>query len=782
MVIKISVCNRRTDKKYKNQEHPWEYIVSRNRNPIRTSETAEEYPKLPKTQRDNLKDNGGFVGGWLKEGIRKNGNVISRKVGTLDADHIPAGVDFVAVTASALAGVTYFIYSTHSHAPDNPRFRVVILFSREVTQDEYPALMRMVAKQIGMNYFDDSTYGANHMMYWSSCPSNGEFIFEEKSGEPLDPDKYLSMYDDWRDITQWPTSSRASEVIKREVKSQQDPLEKCGVVGAFCRAYSIEDVIDAFLQDVYEPSVTNGRYDYIPADSSAGVVLYDGKFSFSHHASDPACDKLLNAFDLVRIHKFGDLDEQASFKAMSEFALKDDRVNALLLEERRERAERDFAEGEDWTKALQRERGGLLMNNLHNITLILENDPKLQGIVFNQLADGMEIKGEVPWKHPARFWRDADDAQLISYVDSHYGTFSARNYYLAVTKVTDDRSYHPVREYFEALPPWDGVARLETLLPLYLGAEDNKYVRAVTRKTFCAAVARVLHPGIKFDYILVLNGPQGAGKSTLIAKLGGDWYSDSLALTDMNDKTAAEKLQGYWLLEIGELAGMKKADIDKVKAFISRQDDKYRASFGRRVTPHPRQCVFFGTTNSEKGYLRDITGNRRFWTVKTPGGGPRRTWQITDEDVQQIWAETIVYVQAGEKLYLDADLEKLAQAEQREAMEQDEREGLVREYLDRLLPDNWEKMNVYERREYIHCPDDPTQPKGVNRRETVSNIEIWCECFGKKQEDIKPVDSYAIAAIMLRIEGWDKTGNLATLPVYGRQRIYTRAEQLKVVR
>lgn len=772
--VKISVCNHKTDKKYKNQERPWSYLKERNRNPVRTSETAEEYPKLSKAQRDAAKDHGGFVGGWLKGGIRKNGNVLCRTIGVLDADKIPPDTDFSARLNQALSGIDYFVYSTHSHTPAAPRYRVAIRLGREVSEDEYPALMRMVAKAIGLDYFDDTTYQSNRMMYWSSCPSNGEFIFAEHDGEPLDPDTYLAMYEDWRDVTQWPISSRESEAKKREVTEQQDPLAKAGVVGAFCRAYSIEDAISVFLRDIYEPSVLNGRYDYIPADSAAGVVLYEGKWAYSHHATDPASGKLLNAFDLVRLHKFRDLDEKASFKAMSEFAVGDERVNALLLAERQANAGQDFAVGEDWTKALQRDKGGLLMNSLHNITLILENDPKLEAIVFNQLADGMEIKGEVPWKHPAKFWRDADDAQLISYIDSHYGTFSARNYEIAVTKVTDDRSYHPIRECLNELPPWDGMPRAETLLSLYLGAEDNRYVRAVIRKTLCAAIARVFSPGIKFDNILVLNGPQGAGKSTLIAKLGGEWYSDSLALTDMNDKTAAEKLQGYWLLEIGELAGMKKADIDKVKAFISRQDDKYRASFGRRVTPHPRQCVFFGTTNSEKGYLRDITGNRRFWTVKTPGGSLKRTWQLTGEEVRQIWAEALVYVRAGEKLYLDADLEKLAKAEQREAMEYDEREGLVREYLDRLLPDNWKSMSVYERRDYIHSSDDPTTPAGTTMRGRISNIEIWCECFGKRQEDIKPADSYAIASIMERIEGWDKTGKLVSLPIYGRQRYYQR--------
>lgn len=427
-----------------------------------------------------------------------------------------------------------------------------------------------------------------------------------------------------------------------------------------------------------------------------------------------------------------------------------------------------------WENELQRGKKGDILNTLHNLTLIMQNDENLKGIVFNQLADGMEIKGDVPWKHPARFWRDADDAQLICYVDEKYGTFSARNYDIAVTKVADDRSYHPIHEMFDSLPEWDKIPRVETLLIDYLGAEDNDYVRAVTRKALCAAYMRVYHPGIKFDYLIVLNGEQGIGKSTFIARLGGEWYSDSLNLSDMNDKTAAEKLQGYWILEIGELAGMKKADIDKVKAFISRQDDKYRASFGRRVTPHPRQCIFFGTTNSENGYLRDITGNRRFWNVKVSGNGKFKPWELTDEVVKQIWAEAAEIAKQGEPLYLDTALETKAKDEQREAMEQDDREGLVREYLEMLLPQNWDTMDIYSRRDYFHNIDDPTRPHGVKKRNTVTNIEIWCECFGKPKEDIKSFDSYAISAIMARIETWEKTNARKRISIYGVQRLYRR--------
>lgn len=470
MKVKIAICNKKTDKKYKNQECEWNYLVDRNRNPVKTSETAEEYPKMSKMQRDNTKDTGGFVGGWLKGGIRKNDCVISRILGALDADHIDDNDAFMLAIKTALNGVTYFLYSTHSHTPENPRYRIVILFEREVSEDEYPAVMRMIARQIGMDYFDDSTYQANRMMYWASCPSNGQFVFDEQQIKPLDPDKYLDMYADWKDVSQWPTSTRQSEVIKARGNKQADPLQKNGIIGAFCCAYSVTEAMAVFLSDIYAPTSSDNRYDYIPADSMAGVMVFDDKFVYSFHESDPACGKELNAFDLVRVHKFGD-DERKSFKEMADFASKDEKVKMLILQEKQQSTAFDFADDDDsWKKMLEYEsRSTMLKNSLHNITLIMQNDPNLKSIVFNQLADGMEIKGEIPWKHPSRFWRDADDAQLISYVDSNYGVFSDRNFRIAVTKVSDDRSYHPIREMFEALPQWDGVERAETILIDYLG-------------------------------------------------------------------------------------------------------------------------------------------------------------------------------------------------------------------------------------------------------------------------------------------------------------------------
>ena len=640
----------------------------------------------------------------------------------------------------------------------------------------------MIAKDIGIDLFDDSTYEAHRLMYWPSTSSNGVFFYKAKGGPELNPDDYLSRYDDWQDESTWPVSSRQSVIKCHGTKEMADPLAKPGIIGAFCRAYPMTEAIGTFLSDIYVPSSTEGRYDYVPGEADAGVVIYDDKFAYSHHATDPVCGKLLNAFDLVRLHKFAELDVNCpedtpvtklpSYKAMSELALSDANVKSLLVKERKAEANADFTDG-SWQGQLTYDRAGNLQNTLRNLTLILEHDENLKAIVFNQQLDGMEIKGEVPWKHPSKFWRDADDAQLVSYIDTNYGTFSQRNYQIAVAKVADDRSYHPIREYLKSLPGWDGIPRADTLLIDYLGADNNDYVKAVTRKTLCAAVCRILNPGCKFDSMLVLNGPQGIGKSTLIAKLAGEWFSDSLSLNDTKDKTAAEKLQGYWILEIGELAGLRKAEVETLRSFLSRQNDIYRASFGRRPTPHLRQCVFFGTTNAENGYLRDTTGNRRFWPVKTPGGMDRHSWEIDRQEIDQIWAEVLEDVHQGEKLYLDSSLLDFAATQQRDALESDEREGIVREYLTQKLPDNWDAMTLYERRNFINGESEFGGGKltGTRARTSVSNMEVWCECFGKDRADLSISEGNRIKGILIKL-GWHRYEKKVRLPIYGAQWVY----------
>ncbi|WP_283673592.1 virulence-associated E family protein [Butyricicoccus sp. Marseille-Q5471] len=773
--LKIALGNSRQAKFWSNKTMSFVDICDRLKTPIRTTETAEEYAKLPKPKRDEIKDKGGFVGGHLRDNLRKVGNVACRSLWTPDIDS--ATPEFITALEKKLT-FKCAVYSTHSHTPEAPRLRIVAPFTRDVSADEFVAISRYMAAELGIDMFDECSFIPNQLMYWPTCPSNGEYICEFFDGELLDPDAILAAHSNWQDCSLLPTTSRESKVSKPSQKPQEDPLAKSGIVGAFCRTYSITAAIDKFLSDVYAPSVSDGRYDYIAGESTAGVVIYDDKFAYSHHATDPACGKLLNAFDLVCIHKFGSDDEKKSFAAMTDFAVKDDDVKAQLAAERMEQASTDFSDA-NWQKGLELDKQGHVKDTLDNLVLILRHDDALQHIAFNCHRDGIDAKDGLPWDQLKDGWNDSDNAALKVYLSNNYGVYSPTKTKDAVLAVAAERAYHPIKEYLEALPEWDNIKRVETLFIDYFGAADTSYTRAVSRKSMVAAVARIYRPGTKFDSVPILNGPQGIGKSTFFAKLAGDWFSDSLTLTDMRDKSGPEKLQGYWILELGELAGMRKADVETVKSFISRVDDKYRASYGVNVESHPRQCIIVGSTNAESGFLRDITGNRRFWPIPVSGSSHKKAWQITKEEVAQIWAETLVLYHNGEKLYLEGEDAALAVAEQADAMETDEREGLVRGYLDTLLPENWDELDLYERRNFLSGTGiGDIGKKGTVQRKLVCNLEIWCECFGKDAAALKKADSYELGAIMQKLESWEKyTGTkqgTSVFPIYGKQRTYSR--------
>lgn len=782
--LMIATGRSRMEKDWQNRSYTWSRLLMKLRNPTRTQETYAEYMKLSKAEQDNIKDVGGFIGGTLKGGRRKADSVQTRQIITLDADFAPQGL---AEELFLYIDGAYAVYSTHKHCPEKPRLRILIPLDREVTPDEYEAIGRKLAETIGIDYFDDTTYQASRLMYWGSVAADGQYVFEYDDSPWINADSVLAQYPDWTDTGYWPESSRVAENRKRTAKKQGDPCEKKGLIGAFCRTYSMEEAIREFLSDVYTPCAIPGRYTYAEGSTAAGLVLYDERFAYSNHATDPACGKLCNAFDLVRIHKFGALDEDAapdtagtklpSYKAMMDFVQEDKETKLTLGRERKQEALEDFADddGDEWLSLLTYDKRGL-ENRLNNAVTILQYDADLKGLVFNQMADNLEFREEAPWKRSGRFWRDADDAQLEAYMAKKYTEFSKNKLMSAITKVADDRAYHPVREYLDGLPKWDGVPRLDTLLVDYLGAEDTDYVRQVTRKTLCAAIERVRHPGCKFDTVLVLCGPQGIGKSTLIARIGGEWFSDSLNLADTKDKTAAEKLQGYWIIEIGEMAGMGSAGVKTLRSFITTQDDRYRASYGRRVSSHPRQCILIGTTNSEEGYLNDVEGGRRFWPVNTPRIGKKKVWDITQEEIDQIWAEAVRRVEEGESLILSGEAAEEAKKRQKEAMISDPREEKVREYLDVMLPSDWYERDLDKRRDFLYGTERPV-PETPLRRDYVSAQEIWCECFGNSLNKMERKDAFMIKTIMAKLEEWEYSGERKRLGAgYGMQRLYRRSE------
>jgi len=753
---------------------------------IRTSETMDQYRKLSKAKQDDIKDVGGFVLGTLKDGLRRKDHVLTRSGLTLDMDYAePDSIEQLEMLFSNLC----YIYSTHKHTSERPRLRLIIPLKREVSPDEYTAIARKVAEDIGIELFDDTTYEPSRLMYWPSTPHDGEFIFKELEGELLDPDEVLVKYKDWKDSSRWPVSKRQSAVVQRDVKKQADPLDKAGIIGAFCRTYTITEVIQRFIPDVYEPSLMEGRFDFIQADSQAGVVIYGDKYAYSHHATDPACGLLVNAFDIVRVHKYGHLDKDSdegidqvklpSFKAMQEFAAKDENVKVQLGVEREKLIVEEFEVSSDdnWQTMLDIDKQGKVKDTLTNIVNILRFDKYLKAIVYNEFRHMIDVVGEPPWNKVKPGWGDADLACAKVYFERVYGIWSPTKFKDAILAVvTSERTYHPIKNYLNDLE-WDGTERLDSILIDYLGVDDTSFVREVTRKTLVAAVARIYEPGTKFDSILVLNGPQGIGKSTLFSLLGREWYSDSLSIADMKDKTAAEKLQGYWILELGELAGIKKMDVETVKSFITRTDDKFRQAYGVNVESHPRSSIIVGSTNADNGFLRDITGNRRFWPVYVTGNGKYKAWELTEVD--QVWAEALKRYHEGEELFLKGSVANEAYAAQQQSIEADDREGIIEDYLDRKLPEDWNKMDLYQRRSFFAGSEfDGSVNEGTVVREKVCIMEIWCECFSKERQNLKRTDSYEIESILNRIGGWKKLDSNKTgktyYTLYGPQKTFVR--------
>ena len=781
--LDIATGVSRKTKKWKNKPLKWSELLRRLEKTTRTAETVAEYKAMSRDQQSDIKDVGGFVGGYCNNGSRSD--IAFRSLLCLDADFADAELwpDWELLYGNAAA-----IYSTHKHTTKQPRLRLVVPLTRNVTPDEYQAIGRRVADTLGIDKFDDTSYQPQRMMYWPSTSQDGEYLFNYKDAPLLDPDTVLATYHNWADVSSWPMSSRVADVMKKTAAKQKDPLEKGGLVGAFCRAYTIQEAIEAYVPN-YVPCDEPGRYTYTEGSTAAGVVIYDDKFSYSHHATDPASSQLCNAWDLVRLHKFGSLDADAdpdkpvssrpSYKAMTELATTDGKVKAQLLADREAEAATDFETevepvkeqtDDNWKEKLRFTEKGALAQTIENVVLILQNDTRLAGcLAFDEMNHNIIVKRSLPWRRVDGIsqWVDSDDAALRYFLERCYGISSKDRIFDAVNVVALKASFHPVRDYLNGCT-WDGVARVDTLLIDYLGAEDTEYTRAVTRKALVAAVARVFRPGIKFDYMLTIRGKQGIGKSTIFAKLGGEWFSDSF--TTMQGKDAYEQVQGVWIMEVGELAGMRKAEAETIKLYISKQVDRFRPAYGRRTQEFPRQCIFIGTTN-EQQFLRDTTGNRRFWVVDTPNDPERDLWEeLTEDTIRLIWAEAVELYKKGEKLYLPRRLENMAREVQEAYEEENPKAGIVAEYLERLLPAGWDNLDIYARRQWLE-----TDAEGTIQRTNVCTLEIWTEALNGNPDKMDRYVAKEIRDIMAALPEWKHRGaERRTMRPYGRQRYYER--------
>lgn len=773
----------------------WSDFVEKLKIPVRSGETMDQYLAMSKAQQADLKDVGGYVGGTFSNDRRKSAYIEGRDLVTLDLDSIPAGQTQDILKRVGGLGCAAAVYSTRKHTGYAPRLRVIIPLDITAAADEYEPAARKLASLIGMEFCDPTTFEPTRLMYWPSCCADGEYVCEVYDNPFCSLTGLLGMYGDWRDISQWPQVPGSEAIERRRLAKQENPTEKRGAVGAFCRTYSITEAMEKFIPGMYEATDIPGRYTYTGGSTQGGAIVYDGDlFLYSHHATDPCSGQLVNAFDMVRLHKYGDQDTEAkdgtpnnklpSFLAMTRLALDDSSVSGLLAKERMDAAKQAFSDetlpvGEDdlsWVYSLTKDGNGRFEKTINNAVIILEHDPLLKGkIVTDEFASCGMAMGRLPWdaRDEKRRWKDVDDAGYYRYMEMFYGITGREKLDNALMIVSAQNRINDVKRYLQELK-WDGVRRLETILPDYLGAEDNAYTRAVMRKSLCAAVARAVTGGVKFDYMPIFVGPQGIGKSTLLSILGKEWFSDSL--TTFEGKEAAELIQGTWINEVGELTAFTKQETQTIKQFLSKTDDIYRAAYGRRTEKYPRRCVFFGTSNDSE-FLKDATGNRRFWPVDV-GVYPAKksVWDQLPGEVDQIWAEAYAYWQMGEKLYLPKEVEQLAQEAQEEHRETSGKEGIVHDFLEKLIPENWDQMSLLTRRMYLNGNMHQEAGGMLVKRNKTCAVEVWAECFGGDPKYMSRKDSAEINNILMGVKGWERTRTPRKYTLYGSQRGFERLD------
>lgn len=336
----------------------------------------------------------------------------------------------------------------------------------------------------------------------------------------------------------------------------------------------------------------------------------------------------------------------------------------------------------DWTALLRRTEGGGLQPQLMNAYLILKHAPEWEGVLaYNQFAERIEkLKAPPVSDGEAGAWVDVDASKALVWLQMVWGLGVRSSAIVdeAARMVAWDNRYHPVRQWLDALPAWDGVERLGRVMMDVFGADDNDYTRHIGKSLLVSAVARVLKPGCKVDEMVVLEGAQGLGKSTCIAELFGPaWYLETSEAPTTKDFYVV--MQGNWVVEIGEMQSFSRADINQVKMAITRRDDKYRAPYDRHGSSHPRQCIFIGTTNADT-YLSDPTGARRFLPVLCRQADVSQVRFIRLE----LWAEALALFRQGFRWW---DYPKeMASAEQDARYVEDAWEEAIASYLEGKAP------------------------------------------------------------------------------------------------
>lgn len=779
MSYQVHVGKKCTWKEWQAKNFEWSDLMARLSEAKRTNESVREYRKMSKEDKLRAKDVGGFVAGMLVDPDhpdrpeRKLQFMQGRSLIVLDSDE--AKPDLWDKFKELFPGIRAAMHTTHSHTPEHPRIRLIVAPDRPLSLAEHEIMAHYITGVLGAEQFDASTYEPHRLMFWPSCPSDGVYVFDHVDGEPL---RYDSVPVEWYDASRWPETGAVMERRQRERTKMGEPTEKPGIIGAFCRVYDIHSAIAEFLSDVYEPGSGDDRYTFKAGSSANGLQVFEDKFAFSHHGTDPAGGRECNAWDLVRIHLFGGLDadpdkdisQQPSQQSMRELALSlqpvvGEQVRAHL-EDAREAFSGDDEDliRENWHGLLTLDNRDQIEPTRQNLHIIMLNDEGLKDrIGYNLMTRRIVKMKPMPWGGEAGLWTGSDLNNLQMYLEIHSKRFAEDKVKGAVEIIAHRKAFHPVADMLEGLT-WDGVERAERLLVTYMGAEDTEYVRAVTKAWLLGAVSRALRPGCTMQYMLLLTGAQGIGKSMFLRELAMDpkWFTDRVHKMDAS-KEAIEAITGKWIIEVGELAAMKRGidEQEAIKAFLSADSDYYRTPYAPYPEDVPRSCVFAGTSN-ELDLLHDVTGGRRFWPVgvkKLKRGIP----------VDQIWAEVMMWYLVGDEPYLSPNIEQAANLVREKYQEIDDRTGMIAAFLDKGVPPNYDTISLEDYRDWYEEGAKNSVP-----RTEVSKLEVYAILFRKDWTHATTMELRTIGKCLRSIKGWEQLEDRPYLRLFGRQRVFRR--------
>lgn len=808
------------------------------KNVIRTKETLLEYKNGDKDFRLKCKDKGAFIAGTSQGNRRDAQSILTRNMITLDMDYCPANImDIIkAKFASGELNFQFFVYSTHSHTTEAPRLRFIAPLDRNVAVEEYEPIGRIIAQIIGIEFFDATTFQINRIMYFPSVSLDGEYVCEAfglDTHSPVIADDMLDKYMDFHDIAEFQKPHyieglRIDRIEKGKIRDSKKT--KYRIVNAFNTEYKITEAIDTFLTDVYTKGKHKDRYSYINGESKDGLVILNEQYAFSHHATDPAQGRLLNAFDIVRIHKFGRLDVEGSdqmqdekYEKSTSYAAMVDYIRVNLpgvmkyMPEMQKinKNEKEFitgvteveegsVESGDWKLTLdytgtQKDRHP--KSNARNIKIIFDNDDYFKDLFyFDSLKDAICFDRTPTWnkeKKAGDLVTDEDDSEIRIYLNTVYQIAGKDLIYDCVVHQSSKKRRHPIRTFFANLPDWDGIPRLETIITDIYDIESNEYYREASKSWWCGIVQRIMRPGSKYDMMLIICGYQGIGKSQLGKSIATLYWNGDMTQIDsqpnffgddelpFDKKDAYEQLGGIMIYELPEFEKYyKKSDTSTIKSFLSKTTDKYRKSYGRRVGEYKRQCVFIATTNDMRP-LHDRTGNRRFLPFYSRL--KKNTSRLYDpkywnEEIRnQCFAEALHYYNEGYNpmsAFSDEAKRIWDELNEKATIENDSL-PIVEMYVNNKFPINYFALNFIDmKRNYSESVKHEYNGALIYReyRDEFSLKEIYCIAFNR---EIGQTPDYIMRE---QIEGaLDKLGFLKqayrrSQGVFGQQSVYKRTQ------